>query len=42
MRLENIELQAGGLLGWSKISTQLLAVLLIEREGARTWNRTGA
>ena len=33
MRGENIDLQAGGLLGWSKISTQLLAVLLIEREG---------
>ena len=33
LRVRNTDLQAGGLLGWSKISTQLLAVLLIEREG---------
>lgn len=34
LRVTNSDLQTGGLLlGWSKISTQLLAVLLIEREG---------
>lgn len=41
MRGENIDLQAGGLLGWSKISTQLLAVLLIEREGGELHPKFG-